>query len=213
MMIPRNCLRLACRTVTQQAWPVPIRCARPLLSRQQTQALSSAHDKNSKVSRFAEAVDETEDVSPFKRQRQNDLRKDQESEEPLYSESYPRLQSTDDKIPVPEFVEECKNELSTEPVTLTGRVRSKRVAGKSLMFLDIVNEFQKVQIMVNKKNCDTARHGKQKFKMFKSLIQVGDHICRRILYPPIMFIRCIAADSSCSRHWYFDAYRCGRVDT
>lgn len=147
------------------------------------------------MSRYADAVDEAENTSPFKRQRQHDLREDQESEEPLYSESYPRLQSTEDRISAPEFVEECKDEMPTEPVTLTGRVRSKRVVGKSLMFLDIVNEFQKVQIMVNKKNCDAARHGMQKFKLFKSLIQVGDHICRQISYPPTIFaIRGIAAD-------------------
>lgn len=87
----------------------------------------------------------------------------------------------------PEFVEECKDELPTEPVTLTGRIRSKRVAGKSLMFIDIVNEFQKVQVMVNKKNCDTPRHSSQKFKMFKSLIQVGDHICRQHTPSPFTF--------------------------
>ncbi len=179
-MIPRNCLRLACRTVAQQARPVSVRCVRPVaLPRQQMQALSSARDSNSRVSRFAEVADETEDVSPFQRQRQDELQKDQESEEPLYPESYPRLESTGDKMSAPEFVEECKEELPTEPVTLTGRIRSKRVAGKSLMFIDIVNEFQKVQVMVNKKNCDTPRHSSQKFKMFKSLIQVGDHICRQ----------------------------------
>lgn len=66
-----------------------------------------------------------------------------------------------------------------------GRVRSKRVAGSALIFLDIVNEFQKVQIMINKKKCVPARLARnRKFTVLKHLIQVGDHICRTCPPPP-----------------------------
>lgn len=69
--------------------------------------------------------------------------------------------------------------MPSEEVTLAGRVRSKRVVGKGLVFLDIVNEFQKVQIMINKNKCVSEKQGRiQKFSLFRNLIQIGDHICR-----------------------------------
>lgn len=84
---------------------------------------------------------------------------------------------------VPEFLESEENELSQPLINLVGRVRAKRVVGKNLVFLDIVNEFQKVQIVVNKSKCvepldNICTHNSKKFHLFRSLIQVGDHICK-----------------------------------
>ncbi|KAK2594985.1 mitochondrial lysine-tRNA synthetase [Conoideocrella luteorostrata] len=139
-------------------------------------ALSSGSDSN-KASRFSAAHDASETLSPFKQHRKDELREDQESENPLYPDPYPRLDTSMSRKSVPEFLEEFEEQVPSEAVTLTGRIRSKRVVGKSLIFLDIVNEFQKVQIMINKNKCVSEQHGRmQKFSLFKNLIQIGDHI-------------------------------------
>lgn len=84
-----------------------------------------------------------------------------------------------DRKSVPEFLEDFHEKLVDRPVTLTGRIRSKRVVGKNLIFVDIVNEFQKAQVMISKAKCELVKAGStHKFALFKSLIQVGDHICR-----------------------------------
>ncbi|KAH6609330.1 hypothetical protein Trco_002676 [Trichoderma cornu-damae] len=116
-------------------------------------------------------------VSPFKRHRLKELQEDQRSEDPLYPEAYPRLESSSIRKSVPEFLQESQDELSSEPVTLSGRIRSKRVVGNSLIFLDITNEFQKVQIMINKSKVASEQQARvHKFRLLKNLIQVGDHI-------------------------------------
>ncbi|KAL7901954.1 hypothetical protein HDV63DRAFT_377881 [Trichoderma sp. SZMC 28014] len=130
-------------------------------------------------SRFAkEEQEEQEDsVSPFKRHRRKELQEDQRSEDPLYPEAYPRLESSSIRKSVPEFLQESQDELSGELVTLSGRIRSKRVVGNSLIFLDITNEFQKVQIMINKSKVASEEQSRvHKFRLLKNLIQVGDHI-------------------------------------
>lgn len=156
-------------------------------SRQPTRALSLSLSAKSSVrinesSRFVkEEQEEQDDVSPFKRHRQKELQEDQKSEDPLYLEAYPRLESSSIRKSVPEFLEESQDELSSEPVTLAGRIRSKRVVGGSLIFLDITNEFQKVQIMINKSKVASEQESRvHKFRLLKNLIQVGDHICRPI---------------------------------
>ncbi|KAH8734876.1 hypothetical protein BGZ61DRAFT_443295 [Ilyonectria robusta] len=121
----------------------------------------------------------SEELSPFKKQRRTMLWEEQQSEDPLYPESHPRLEHTRQRYSVPEFIEAFNaaehNEM--ENVTVYGRVRSKRAAGKYLVFLDIVNEFERLQVMVNKAKCmgdqETRNH---KFALFRSLIEVGDHI-------------------------------------
>lgn len=133
-------------------------------------------------SRFAKEEQEEQDedsVSPFKKHRRKELQEDQRSEDPLYPEAYPRLESSSIRKSVPEFLQESHDELSSELVTLSGRIRSKRVVGSSLIFLDITNEFQKVQIMINKSKVASEQQSRvHKFRLLKNLIQVGDHICR-----------------------------------
>ncbi|KAH7156280.1 hypothetical protein EDB81DRAFT_684667 [Dactylonectria macrodidyma] len=123
--------------------------------------------------------DRVEELSPFKKQRRTMLWEEQQSEDPLYPESHPRLEHTRQRYSVPEFIEafNAAEHDEMEDVTVYGRVRSKRAAGKYLIFLDIVNEFERLQVMVNKSKCmkdqDTRNH---KFALFRNLIEVGDHI-------------------------------------
>ncbi|KAL7782188.1 hypothetical protein V8C43DRAFT_296744 [Trichoderma afarasin] len=148
-------------------------------SRQSTRALSAKSGiRINESSRFVKEEQEEHDVvSPFKRHRQKELQEDQKSESPLYPEAYPRLESSSIRKSVPEFLQESQHELSNEPVTLSGRIRSKRVVGSSLIFLDITNEFQKVQIMINKSKVASEEESRvHKFRLLKNLIQVGDHI-------------------------------------
>ncbi|XWW99645.1 hypothetical protein V2A60_007656 [Cordyceps javanica] len=159
--------------------PVPVRSL--ALSRQNVQTFASVTDAKNGTPAAPGARDETEHASPFKQQRRADLGKDQASESPLYPESYPRIEPSEARMAVPEFLESEENEFSQPLVNLVGRVRAKRVVGKNLVFLDIVNEFQKVQIVVNKSKCvepsdNICTHNSKKFQLFRSLIQVGDHI-------------------------------------
>ncbi|KAJ6442943.1 lysyl-tRNA synthetase [Purpureocillium lavendulum] len=121
-----------------------------------SRTLSTKPDGRSKLSAFASEQETRESASPFKQHRQKELREDQESEDPLYPDPYPRLESLPARKSVPEFLEDFHEGVAYENVTLTGRVRSKRVVGKSLIFLDIVNEFQKVQVMINKNKSVTG---------------------------------------------------------
>lgn len=130
----------------------------------------------------------SEELSPFKKQRRTMLWEEQQSEDPLYPESHPRLEHTQQRYSVPEFIEAFNaaehNEM--ENVTVYGRVRSKRAAGKYLVFLDIVNEFERLQVMVNKAKCMGDQETRnRKFAMFRSLIEVGDHICRIPMFTSI----------------------------
>lgn len=121
-----------------------------------------------------------ESASPFKQHRQQELLQDQQSDEPLYPDPYPRLESSPARKSVPDFLDDFHDRLSGDMVVLTGRIRSKRVVGKSLIFLDIVNEFQKVQVIINKSKCVSEKHRRiHKFALLKNLIQVGDHVCRQ----------------------------------
>ena len=59
-----------------------------------------------------------------------------------------------------------------------GRVNSKRLHGKYLMFLDIINEFERVQAMINWRTVkDASSITKPQFRLFTQLIERGDHIC------------------------------------
>ncbi|CEJ88914.1 Putative Lysine--tRNA ligase [[Torrubiella] hemipterigena] len=169
-------IRSACIRLPRVSQAVGFAAARPqtLCLATSKRFSTSAYCYNS-ASRWADAPKE-EEVSPFRRQRLEQLQENQTSEAPLYSEAYPRLPADDARKSVPEFIEECQDALPTEPVSLSGRVRSKRVVGKSLIFVDIVNEFQKAQVMINKKNCQLGETNKHQFRLFKNMIQVGDHI-------------------------------------
>jgi lysyl-tRNA synthetase class 2 len=134
-------------------------------------------------SRFAPA--EAEDQSPFKRHRLEEFAKDEASEDRVLKSLYPRLESDPLRRSVGDFLEAFDQDIENSharKVALTGRVRRIHPVGKHLLFLDIVNEFRKVQVMVNAKNLERNSSGMrmpaQRFKMFRHLIKVGDHICK-----------------------------------
>lgn len=184
-VLPTICARSAARSLA--VVPLPWKSPTPDLYQKAPSGCrcktTSASSGGAKPSRFVDNQDTQEDLSPFKRHRQVELREDQKSEDPLYPEPYPRLESSDLRKSVPEFLQDFQERLSEENVILTGRVRSKRVVGKSLIFVDIVNEFQRVQVMINKNKCVSAKYRSlDKFALFKNLIQVGDHICRPALF-------------------------------
>ncbi|KAL6876588.1 hypothetical protein J3F83DRAFT_726361 [Trichoderma novae-zelandiae] len=171
-------LSVASRSCSQRAALIPASWRSTPSRQSAARALSSKPDiRINESSRFAkEEQEELDDVSPFKKHRREQLQEDQQSEDPLYPEAYPRLESSSIRKSVPEFLEESQDELSSEPVTLSGRIRSKRVVG-SLIFLDITNEFQRVQIMINKSKVAAEQESRlHKFRLLKHLIQVGDHI-------------------------------------
>lgn len=180
--------RAALITAPWKPAPTSLRLEAP--SGQLSRALSTKPGiRINESSRFLkEEHDAQDDISPFKKHRQRELQEDQTSEDPLYPEAYPRIESSSIKKSVPEFLEESQDELSSEPVTLFGRIRSKRVVGNSLIFLDITNEFQKVQVMINKSKVVPEQEARvHKFRLLKNLIQVGDHICRPSRTPPVFF--------------------------
>ncbi|RGP70303.1 lysyl-trna class ii [Fusarium longipes] len=119
-----------------------------------------------------------EGFSPFKQQRRTELWAEQEEEDPLFTETHPRLVHRATRMSVPEFHEAFRNSLDdTKDITVHGRVRSKRIVGKHLIFLDIVNEFTRLQVMVNRSKCLVEHEERRlKFGMFRNLIEVGDHI-------------------------------------
>lgn len=182
----------------------PMQLHRGAVSIVASRTLSTKPDGRPNLSGLASEQESRESASPFKQHRQRELREDQEKEDPLYPDPYPRLESLPARKSVPEFLEDFHEGLSDENVTLTGRVRSKRVVGKSLIFLDIVNEFQKVQVMVNKNKCVSEKHRRiHKFALFKNLIQVGDHICRLPVLPLTSGLRLTLR----SGHWHRHSHK------
>ncbi|KAI9171736.1 Lysine--tRNA ligase [Paramyrothecium foliicola] len=185
-----NCLRLA-RQSTRSLLPTTvgnprlIQPCRPFfggLARGSTVAPSrfaSGGSESGRLSRFA-GLAESEEQSPFKRHRLAEFAKDEESEDPLFTELYPRIQSSSSRMSVAEFLDTFHEKLKDEdvpPVILNGRVRRVHVVGNNLMFVDVVNEFRKVQVMLSRKKCIPEQtFGQQKFAMFRNMLQVGDHI-------------------------------------
>ncbi|ESU06117.1 hypothetical protein FGSG_00875 [Fusarium graminearum PH-1] len=113
-----------------------------------------------------------------KRARRTELWAEQEEEDPLFTETHPRLVNRATRMSVPEFYETFDSCLDdSNDITVYGRIRSKRVVGKNLIFIDIVNEFTRLQVMVNRSKCMVDQEDRRlKFGMFRSLIEVGDHI-------------------------------------
>jgi lysyl-tRNA synthetase class II len=140
--------------------------------------------------RFTAMLEDGEDMSSFKKQRLEDLQQassagieadpEAEAEEPLLEDAYPRLQDAKfQRVSVPDFLSDFHKGLPLKEYNLMGRVRGKRIQGKGLIFLDIVNEFQQVQVMVSRKFVlSRSPKFRNRFKMFRHLIQVGDHICK-----------------------------------
>ncbi|KAM9950181.1 hypothetical protein ACTFIT_011423 [Dictyostelium discoideum] len=79
---------------------------------------------------------------------------------------------------LPKFVEEFSvlekdGEPSTQVVSIAGRVLSKRAAGSGLVFYDITGEFNKVQVLVNKR---AYASGEEDYVKINGLLRRGDII-------------------------------------
>ncbi|KAF9869615.1 lysyl-tRNA synthetase [Colletotrichum karsti] len=102
------------------------------------------------------------------------------SEKGLYKETHPRLVHRGEKMSVPKFkrkwIQDKLEEGSDEIVTLYGRVQSVRSHGNKLVFVTIVNEFEKIQGMINFRNLSDSNVTKDTFKLFSRIIEKGDHI-------------------------------------
>jgi lysyl-tRNA synthetase class 2 len=63
-------------------------------------------------------------------------------------------------------------------LTVSGRVRSVRLLGSKLMFLDIERDTQRLQVMVELKKLSTREGLDESFKDFKKVARTGDWICK-----------------------------------
>lgn len=62
-------------------------------------------------------------------------------------------------------------------LTRSGRVRSVRLLGSKLMFLDIERDTQRLQVMVERKKLDQD-DSEEQFKSLKKVARIGDWVCR-----------------------------------
>jgi lysyl-tRNA synthetase class 2 len=60
---------------------------------------------------------------------------------------------------------------------MSGRVRSVRLLGSKLMFLDIERDTQRLQVMVELKKLSPREGLDESFKDFKKVGRIGDWIC------------------------------------
>ena len=69
--------------------------------------------------------------------------------------------------------------MSINPVlTVSGRVRSVRLLGSKLMFLDIERDTQRLQVMVELKKLIPQDGLDESFRNFKKVARIGDWICK-----------------------------------
>jgi lysyl-tRNA synthetase class 2 len=61
---------------------------------------------------------------------------------------------------------------------MLGRVRSVRMLGSKLMFLDIERDSQRLQIMVEVKKLENYDEALEAFKAFKKVVGRGDWVCK-----------------------------------
>ncbi|KAL0935379.1 lysyl-tRNA synthetase [Colletotrichum truncatum] len=117
-------------------------------------------------------------TSEFKKMRSKAL--EEVAATGLYKETHPRLVHRSKRMSVPTFkrkwIQEKLEEPSNEVVTLYGRVQSVRAHGNKLVFVTIVNEFEKIQGMINFRNLSSPDVTIDRFKLFARLIEKGDHI-------------------------------------
>jgi lysyl-tRNA synthetase class 2 len=86
-------------------------------------------------------------------------------------------------VSIPEFRRQYEDKQQFDSdmpaATVYGRIRSKRQHGKFLLFVDVVNEFERLQGLISWKALLGAKVTEEQFNEFLHLIEVGDHICKR----------------------------------
>ncbi|KAL2877694.1 mitochondrial lysine-tRNA synthetase [Colletotrichum sp. CLE4] len=148
--------------------------------------VKGAEQRQQDISDQSEAVR----ISEFKKMRLQAL--EEVREKGVIKETHPRLVHRKKPMSVPAFrkVWEKKEELNdpsnAEVVTLYGRVQSVRLHGNKLVFVTIVNEFEKIQGMINYRNlgAHSPDMNIDTFKLFARLIEKGDHIFEAITGNP-----------------------------
>ncbi|PGH03092.1 lysine-tRNA ligase [Blastomyces parvus] len=97
----------------------------------------------------------------------------------VYPEPYPRLSVDKRSISCDEFhskYEHVKPNETAEKdsVVIYGRIQSARIAGSKLIFLDLVQNGRKVQVLCNQRLLDGTGVTPEKFKQFYHLLRRGD---------------------------------------
>ncbi|KAI1633189.1 lysyl-tRNA synthetase-like protein [Biscogniauxia mediterranea] len=90
---------------------------------------------------------------------------------------YPRLESRENRMSIPEFREKYRDEGSTpagDEVVLEGRVMSVRRVGSKLVFFHVMSGYQQVQIMVDLAALSSPQPTAQEFKDSLHPFQRGD---------------------------------------
>ncbi|KAJ9150387.1 Lysyl-tRNA synthetase-like protein [Pleurostoma richardsiae] len=94
--------------------------------------------------------------------------------------SYPRLEHHGTAMTIPAFREKFKGQLAgsytDQEVALHGRIRSIRRASSKLLFIDLVEEFERVQGLCNYGKFDSNNVSLEQFKSIARLLQRGDHV-------------------------------------
>jgi len=96
---------------------------------------------------------------------------------------WPRIESNRDAIRVEDFLEKYRalkrGELREQEWTLVrGRLRSFRIAGSSLVFLDLAQDGRSVQVVLNRARLESfGGVHRSRFKEFYHLIRRGDIMC------------------------------------
>ncbi|KAF1971633.1 lysyl-tRNA synthetase [Bimuria novae-zelandiae CBS 107.79] len=72
--------------------------------------------------------------------------------------------------------QELPKDAAGEPVSVFGRVRSVRMLGSKLMFLDIKRDSQRLQIMIEVKKLENYDEVVESFKSFKRIVSRGDWV-------------------------------------
>ncbi|KAL4763406.1 putative lysyl-tRNA synthetase [Aspergillus foveolatus] len=95
------------------------------------------------------------------------------------SDPYPRFETPANPFAISEFIHRYsylanKEFVDFDQVTVTGRVRTYRLAGSGLIFFDIYQDGHKVQILCNLSRLERVGVSKQIFKRFYRMIRRGD---------------------------------------
>ncbi|KAK2787039.1 hypothetical protein FQN53_005739 [Emmonsiellopsis sp. PD_33] len=97
----------------------------------------------------------------------------------VFPNPYPRLSVDARSISADEFHSRYNyvspNETAEQDsVVMYGRIQSQRIAGSKLMFLDLVQNGRKVQVLCNQRHFDALGVTPEKFKAFYHLLRRGD---------------------------------------
>jgi lysyl-tRNA synthetase class 2 len=125
---------------------------------------------------------------------------------------WPRIKSDKDSMTIEEYIQKYAALMGHGDiqedlyVKVRGRVRSFRIAGKALVFLDIAQDGASVQIVLNRSKLEGfAGVNRKDFVEFYHLVRRGDFICESSLEEPF------SPANKCSCLWESLFYQRGRI--